>query len=180
MAKKTFNNDGLRVLVCGSQRCIDKGFVFSLLNGFAAGFDISAVLSGPFSGADEIAREWAKERGIAYEPVHIADSDRMQLTYFDESRALPEGVLKHDSMYRNGFARLRDSGASVVLIIPNPEGVLGPTSACLMRMSAVIEIPCIDCSGAILHLASKLGAAANALEPASRIRAPLQHGPKAF
>jgi hypothetical protein len=150
------SQDGLRVLVCGSQRFEDKSFVFGLLNGFDQHFHISAVISGPFSGADEIAKEWAKEHGIPYERINIADTERMKLAYFDSGRDIPPLALKSDPMYRKGFEKLRDSAASVVLAIPNPEGELGATCACLKRMASMINIECIDGSEAMRHVAAKM------------------------
>lgn len=156
MAKPSTDNDGIRVLVCGSHRFEDRHFVFGMLNGFASHFDISAVISGPFSGADQIAKEWAKERGIPYEPLNLPESDRMQLNYFGPERPLPLLVMKNDPVYRKGYERLRDSGATVVLAIPNPEGELGPTSATLKRMAEMIDIPCIDGACALRDVSAKM------------------------
>ena len=156
MTKSTTENDGIRVLVVGSNRFQDHRFVHSMLNGFANHFEISAILSGPFSGTDQFAREWAKERGIAFEPVNISPNERMELNFFDSDREIPELVLKNDSMFQKGYEKLRDSGATVVLAIPNPDGDLGPTCACLKRMASVIGIECIDGSMAMKHVVSRL------------------------
>jgi hypothetical protein len=147
--------DGLRVLVCGSSRFGDRQFVFGLLDGFAAHFEISAVLSGPFAGADALAKEWAKERGVPYERVGIAPSERMELAYFDAAREIPPLAIKNDPMFRKGFEKMRDSAASVVWAIPAPDGELGPTCACLKRMAAAIGIECLDASEALKYIAAK-------------------------
>ena len=156
MPKSTPDNDGIRVLVVGSHRFQDQSFVNSMLNGFANHFDISAILSGPFSGTDTYAREWAKEHGIAFEPVNISPNERMELKFFDAEREIPELVLRNDPMFQRGYEKIRDSGATVVLAIPNPEGDLGPTCACLKRMASVIGIECIDGSMAMKQVASRM------------------------
>jgi hypothetical protein len=162
MAKPSTHNDGIRVLVCGSHRFEDRHFVFGMLNGFASNFDISAIISGPFSGADQIAKEWAKERGVPYESLNLPESDRMQLNYFGPERPLPLLVMKNDPVYRKGYERLRDSGATVLLAIPNPEGELGPTSATLKRMAEMIDIPCVDGACALHDVSAKMSQAAQA------------------
>lgn len=161
MAKNSSESDGIRVLVCGSARFDDKKFVFGMLNGFANHFDISAVLSGPFTGADTFAKEWARERGVTYEPINIGESERMQRSFYDEMREIPELVIRNDPMFRKGYERIRDSGANAVLLIPNPEGKLGPTSACLKRMADILHIECIDGSAALSAVASRMTTAAN-------------------
>lgn len=156
MAHNSAESEGIRVLVCGSSRWEDRQFVHSMLAGFASQFDISAILSGPFSGADEIAKNWAKERGIPYEPVNIGDSERMQLSFFDETRDLPELLVRNDSMFRKGYEKLRDSAPTAVLFIPNPDGQLGPTCACLRRMADMVDIPCINGAEALQAVARKM------------------------
>jgi hypothetical protein len=159
MAQPSHENDGLRVLVCGSSRFQDKGFVFGLLNGFANHFDIAAILSGPFSGADQIAKEWAKEKGIPYEPINIGAADRMELAFFDDHRQIPELLVRNDPMFRKGYERLRDSAANALLVIPTPEGKLGPTSACLKRMADMVNIECIDGAEAMQAISQHMVAA---------------------
>lgn len=159
MAQTSHENDGIRVLVCGSSRFEDKGFVFGLLNGFAAQFDISAIISGPFSGADQIAKEWAKENGIPYEPISIPSADRMELAFFDETRQIPDLVVRNDPMFRKGYERLRDSAANALLVIPTPDGKLGPTSACLKRMADMVNIECIDGAEAMQAISRRMLAA---------------------
>lgn len=166
MAQTPQENDGIRVLVCGSSRFQDKGFVFGLLNGFASHFDISAIISGPFSGADQIAKEWAKENGVPYELVSIPSGDRMELAFFDETRNIPDLVVRNDPMFRKGYERIRDSAANALLIIPTPEGRLGPTSACLKRMADMVDIECIDGAEAMRAISERLLGANAPLSPA--------------
>ena len=163
MAQTHSDSEGFRVLVCGSTRWKDRDFVNSMLAGFAAQFDISAVLSGPFSGADDIAKEWARERGIRYEQVNIGDSERMSLAFFDETRELPAMAVDRDPMFRNGYKKLRESAPSVVLFIPNPEGKLGATCACLQRMAKMVDIPCINGADALQDVSQRMEAAHSAL-----------------
>lgn len=165
MAQQNSDSEGIRVLVCGSSRWKDRDFVNSMLAGFASQFDISAVLSGPFSGADEIAKEWARERGIRYEQVNIGDSERMSLAFFDEARELPSAVVERDPMFRNGYKKLRESAPTAVLFIPNPEGKLGATCACLKRMAGMVNIPCINGADALQAVSERMEAAHSALNP---------------
>lgn len=171
---KTSTSDGLRVLVCGSGQFYDHRFVFGMLDGFRGTFDISAILSGPFSGPDQFAREWCSEHSIAYERVNIAGGERLELAYFDESRELPDSVLERDPMFRRGFEKLRDSAATVVLLIPRPDGQLGPTCSCLKRMAKMVNIPCIDGSEAIKNTATRMVSASAKLsaEAATSLPAP--------
>ena len=173
MAQQNSDSEGIRVLVCGSSRWKDREFVHSMLAGFASQFDISAVLSGPFSGADEIAKEWARERGIRYEQVNIGDSERMSLAFFDDTRELPRMVIDKDPMFRNGYRKLRESAPTAVLFIPNPEGKLGPTCACLRRMADLVDIPCINGADALQAVAQRMEAAHIALAPSEPAAEPV-------
>ena len=161
MSKDKSTNDGMRVLVCGSSNFEDRRFVFGMLQGFAASMDISAVLSGPFAGTDDIAREWCAESGVRYEPVSIAQSDRLDLDFFDD-RPIPAALMHNDPVMRKGFEKLRDSAASVLLLIPRPDGQLGPTCACLRRMAEMVDIPVINGSEALLAISQKMREAAQA------------------
>lgn len=177
--QKSSPSDGLRVLVCGSGQFHNYRFVYGMLNGFRDQFDLSAILSGPFSGPDEFARQWCSENNVAYERVQIAGSERLNLAYFDESRELPPAVVARDPMFRKGFEKLRDSAANVVLLIPRPDGQLGPTCACLKRMAAIVNIPCIDGSEGVQKVSQRFVSAAATLEEAPpEPDAPRQAGPR--
>jgi hypothetical protein len=167
MSKEKPTFDGLRVLVCGSTNFEDRRFVFGMLQGFAASFDISAVMSGPFSGSDSITREWCSENGVRYEPVNIAQGDRLDLAFFDD-RKIPQAIMENDPVMRKGFEKLRDSGASVMLLIPRPDGQLGATCSCLRRMAEMVEIPVINGAEALMEISQRMRQACPAEPDASQ------------
>lgn len=176
---KSTPSDGLRVLVCGSGQFNNYRFVYGMLNGFRDQFDLSAILSGPFSGPDEFARQWCSENNVPYERVQIAGAERLNLAYFDESRELPPAVVARDPMFRKGFEKLRDSAANVVLLIPRPDGQLGATCACLKRMAKMVNIPCIDGSEAVQKVSQRLVSASATLEASGAPQdAPRHSGPR--
>lgn len=155
----------LRVLVSGSHRFQDRSFVFSMLNGFKAGASswvpggkLGTIISGPFSGADDFAREWAKENHVSYERMDIPDSEALNLAFFD-NRKLPELVIRHDPKMRKAYDRLRNAAPDMVFLIPNPEGELGPTSSCLRNICDTMEIPCADGASALKAVSARLAEA---------------------
>lgn len=145
-----------RVLVVGSQRFDQREFVFGMLNGFGSFLNLGTLISGPFSGTDQFAREWAKENGVAYEALDLPQAERMELRFFDEHRKLPASVIKSDPMFRKGFEKIRQAAADAVLVIPTPEGRLGPTTACLKTLAETYKLPVIDGSEALASLQKRM------------------------
>lgn len=145
-----------RVLVVGSQRFDQRDFVFGMLNGFQAILDLGTLISGPFSGTDQFAREWARENGVGYEALDLPQSERMELRFFDEHRKLPPSVIKNDPMFRKGFEKIRQAAADAILVIPTPEGRLGPTTACLKTLAEAYKLPVIDGSEALASLQKRM------------------------
>lgn len=135
------NSNGMRILVAGSRRFNQPSFVHEVLSTFNRSFNIGSVVTGPFSGTDEITRVWSKENGIKCEQMQIPEHERMELSFFDARRSIPKSLLTTDPLFSRGYQKMRDSGANVLLVIPTPDGVLGPTCACLERMAGIINMP---------------------------------------
>lgn len=54
----------MRVIVCGGRFYNDANRMFVLLDHFRAAYGISVVIHGAAKGADSLADQWAKSRGI--------------------------------------------------------------------------------------------------------------------
>ena len=58
----------MRIIVCGGRDFKDKEFLFSKLDTLAQDKTITEVIHGDAYGADSLAGEWARERGITETP----------------------------------------------------------------------------------------------------------------
>jgi hypothetical protein len=54
----------LRVLVCGGREFKNRSFLFATLDKFHADTPFDCVIHGAARGADTLAGDWAKERGV--------------------------------------------------------------------------------------------------------------------
>ena len=54
----------MRVLVCGGRDYADRGALFSALDRLASKRGVSEVIHGGATGADSLAGEWARARGV--------------------------------------------------------------------------------------------------------------------
>lgn len=54
----------MKIIVCGGRNYKDRAVVFGRLDSLHAGNKITELVQGGASGADELAAEWAKERGV--------------------------------------------------------------------------------------------------------------------
>jgi hypothetical protein len=153
--------ESARLLVCGSERFQDRAFVFATLDAFCARLRLGAVISGPFAGADQLARDWAETRGVAHEALELS-ADDMRLHRFFDTRPIPASVLRQDPMTLRGARRLLDLGVHAVLALPRPSGQLGSTATNLIYMAGVAEIPHFNGSEAFAraHAALERGAPA--------------------
>lgn len=150
---------GFRVLVCGSGRFTDAEVVFGLLNAIHAQFKSPhfTVISGDWSsGADQFTREWAQANKVSYEELRIPESDKLDLSFFDASRELPRRLLEKDPLFSKGFRNIQKAAPDLLVVIPSPDGKLGPTTACIQRMADVIDLPCLDGEKALAHIHSHL------------------------
>jgi len=69
------NANGVRVLVCGGRNYRDRKRVFAVLDSVHDASKIACIIEGGANGADQIAHDWAVERGVDWE-MHPADWDR--------------------------------------------------------------------------------------------------------
>lgn len=81
-----------RVLVCGGRDYNDRRYVFSEMDFTMREYGMTTLIEGGAKGADSLAREWAKERGLTIE-TYEADWDTYgkQAGYFRNRRMLVEG-----------------------------------------------------------------------------------------
>lgn len=54
----------MKILVCGGRDYDNAAFVFSILDHLHAGEPVTELMQGGAPGADALARDWAKARGI--------------------------------------------------------------------------------------------------------------------
>lgn len=147
-----------RVLVVGSQRFDQRDFVFGMLNGFHSHLNLGTLISGPFSGTDQFARDWASDNGVKYEMLDLGEKERMELRFFDEHRELPKSILRHDPMFSRGYLKMKSAAPDALIVIPTPEGSLGPTTACLKRMAMALKVPVLDGAEALASIERRLAA----------------------
>jgi predicted Rossmann-fold nucleotide-binding protein len=65
-----------RVLVCGGRDYADRGAVYASLDSLHAEHGFTMLIAGGARGADTLAVEWARDRGIRTE-VYMADWKRL-------------------------------------------------------------------------------------------------------
>lgn len=58
----------MKLLVCGGRDFADRGFVFAALDRVDAKRRVFLLIHGAASGADALAEEWARARGVSYAP----------------------------------------------------------------------------------------------------------------
>jgi hypothetical protein len=89
---------GIRLLVCGGRNFQDRDRVFSALDRFLATWPVGLLIHGAVRGADKLAGEWAKSRGIPvrdfpadWDRYRRAAGPRRNQQMLDEGR--PHGVV---------------------------------------------------------------------------------------
>ncbi|MGJ4952987.1 DUF2493 domain-containing protein [Bradyrhizobium sp. SZCCHNR1093] len=65
----------MRVLVYGGRDFVDRRWLYRVLDELDARSTISCIIEGEASGADRMAREWAKSRGVLFDPYPAAWND---------------------------------------------------------------------------------------------------------
>jgi hypothetical protein len=90
---------GIRLLVCGGRNFQDRDRVFSALDRFLATWPVGLLIHGAVRGADKLAGEWAKSRGIPvrdfpadWDRYRRAAGPRRNQQMLDEGR--PHGVTR--------------------------------------------------------------------------------------
>lgn len=58
----------MRLLVSGDRNWTNWRFIYKYLDGFHTVYPISVLIEGEAKGVDSFARNWAKDRGIPYDP----------------------------------------------------------------------------------------------------------------
>ena len=56
---------GVKVLVCGSRDYSDRETLFRVLDKLAAVVEVTTIIEGGATGADTLAYDWARARGVA-------------------------------------------------------------------------------------------------------------------
>lgn len=93
----------MRLLVCGSRDWTNRDYLFGVLDGIHASQEVSVVIEGEQRGADSMAREWAKGRGIKVLPFP-AEWDKHRPV--DPSRKNPAGAIRNKAMLEHGRPEL--------------------------------------------------------------------------
>jgi hypothetical protein len=88
-----------RVVVFGGRNYADKGTLYRGLDVLHARRQITCIVEGEASGADRLARKWAEDRGVAFDP-YPADWDNIER---------PGAVVR-----RNKYGKLYDALAGHV------------------------------------------------------------------
>lgn len=146
----TENKAYYTVLVAGSERFEDRGFVIGLLDQLQVsliekhGIRIGKVISGNFTGASLFARQWAEENDIKYESKDFFPKDSLNSFYNTEK--LPEAVLLHHPAFKKAMDELIQSGTNILMAFPNPENQLGITTTNLVQLAEmtkkIMHFPC--------------------------------------
>jgi|SRR5579885_757659 len=97
-----------RVLVCGGRDYGDRAVLFTALDRLHAEHRFTVLIAGGARGADTLAAEWARERGIPTE-IYMADWKRQR-------RAA--GPIRNERMLREGKPDL-------VVAFPGGKGTAG-------------------------------------------------------
>ncbi|SHH07153.1 DUF2493 domain-containing protein [Bradyrhizobium erythrophlei] len=98
----------MRVLVFGGRNFRDRRWLYRVLDAQDARSMISCIIEGEASGTDRLAREWAEDRGVAFDP-YPADWDnitrsgavvrRNRAGKFYDAAA---GAIRNERMLREG------------------------------------------------------------------------------
>jgi predicted Rossmann-fold nucleotide-binding protein len=110
-------------IVCGGRDYADRDALFATLDRLRANYGIAAVAHGGAPGADTLAGQWAKSRGLVCEEFR-ADWKR-------QGRAA--GPLRNQRM-------LDDAGARFVVAFPGGDGTADMVRRARAKGLAVVEV----------------------------------------
>lgn len=144
---------GINVLVCGSQKFDDRGFVFMALEGVfnEHNGEISQITTSKFSGSCQFAREWVELKNGT-----LPADKQIKVVDFSLDNALGE---KSNSFYESDiadfaiasspfFQKVKDalisSRVAMVVSFPNKDGVLGVTTNNIIRCAKLATIPHVN------------------------------------
>lgn len=63
----------MKAIVCGGRDYKDRDFFFATMDAIHQNLKLTAIIEGGASGADELALEWSRERGIPEHARYTAD-----------------------------------------------------------------------------------------------------------
>lgn len=149
-------NDGIGILVCGSQKFDDKAFVINTLETLyiQTKGNIARLYTSKFSGACEFAQQWVEMKN---ETLPENAKIKLEDCTFDlnlnknnnslyEELDIPKFVLENDEFFQSGKMKIMEKKIKCVLAFPNPEGVLGPSTRNIQRFATLAGIAVLDCS----------------------------------
>lgn len=146
-------NNGINILICGSQKFDDRSFVWQTLETFydQTKGNISTISTSKFSGACQFALEWAehKKQNKIHISIHDVSFDfqlekKNQSLY--EQLDIPPFILQTDPFFQKGKELILQRGIKLVLAFPNPEGILGAATRNIQRFAQLAGIHSFDCS----------------------------------
>lgn len=167
------NNQGLNILVCGSQKFDDESFVFGMLDNFylQSKGKVSKVFTSQFSGACEFARNWveqmnerlrviAKENNLGNPPVIQSGDCTFDMLLLERNGSLyeqleiPEFLIQNDPFYKKGAELISQNHINLVMAFPNQLGILGASTYNINRFAKLAGIGdyILDCSEALKQL----------------------------
>jgi len=115
----------MRLLVCGGRNYTDKAAVYAVLDKLRAKRPITVLIHGDAAGADRLAGEWAKDRGIDL-TVFPANWTKHKKAAGPERNARmlaegkPEGVVAFPG--KDGTANMIDLATRAGLTVWRPLG----------------------------------------------------------
>lgn len=122
-------NTGRVVLVCGGRGYDDRDRVFRVLDGLHASDPIGLLRHGDAPGADALADEWARRRGVRRDPVP-AEWDR----YRRLDGKNPAGAI------RNRVMLVREPRPVLVVAFPGGDGTADMVRQSRRAGATVLEV----------------------------------------
>lgn len=142
MSNNTQKNqdEGFKVLICGSQRFDDQSFVFGMLDALYGACDVGTIVTSRFSGSCEYARQWTEIMYSRGKHIYCQDFDfddelgQRNISLFEQEN-IPDFVLSNDPFFQKGKNKLLELKPDVVLAFPNPENELGAATLNIRRFA---------------------------------------------
>ena len=134
------SNSGIKILVAGSSRFQQEGFVDAVLTSFNRVIQVDSIICGQQQGTDKMVRRWADINKVRCVDFDLPNHDQLELSFFEPSRKVPQELLMHDPVFVTGIRRIQSLAPSMILSLPNPEGQLGATARCLESMGKMLQL----------------------------------------
>lgn len=100
----------MRILVCGGRDYVDARIVYDVLDDMCKWKPVSVIIHGAASGADTLAKKWAKKKGIQDEPYPVTRADWV-------AKGHAAGPIRNQQMLDKGKP-------DIVLAFPGGRGTL--------------------------------------------------------